>query len=88
MSPCSTVRRDTNKTTESIMKGEGVNPQPCYPPNSAASTCFTTKTTNIGATRSPYETMVAQIFKDRILNSHEYESTLSSTHFKCDDWAI
>ena len=88
MSPCSTVRRDTNKMTESTMKGGGLNPQLCYPPNSAASTCFTTKTTNIGVTRFPYETMVAQITKERILNSHEDEYTLSSTRFKCGDWVI
>ena len=56
-----------------------MNPQPCYPPNSAASTCSTSKTTSIGVTRSPYETMVAQITKERILNSCEYECTLSST---------
>ena len=65
--------------TESIMKGEGVNPQLCYPPNSAASTCSTSKNANIGATRSPYGTMVAQITKEHISNSHEYECTLSST---------
>ena len=73
--------------TESIMKW-GVNPQLCYPPNSAASTCSTSKNANIGATRSPYGTMVAQITKEHISNSHEYESTLSSTRFKCDDWVI
>ena len=85
MLPCSTVRRDTNKMTESIMKGEGVNPQPCYPPNSAAST---RSTNNIRVTRSPYETMMTQISKERILNSHECEPTLSSTRFKCNDWVI
>ena len=33
--------------TELIMKG-GVNPQLCYLPNSAASTCSTSKNANIG----------------------------------------
>ena len=70
MPPCSTVRRDTNKMTESIMKGEGVNPQLCYPPNSAASTCSTSKNASNGVTRSPYETMAVQTSKEHILNSH------------------
>ena len=65
-----------------------MNPQLCYPPNSAVSTCFTTKTASIGVTNSPYETMVAQISKEHTLNSREYECTLSSTRFKCDDWVI
>ena len=86
MPPCSTVRRDTAKMTESIMKG--VNSQLCYPPNSAASTCSTSKTTNIGTTRAPYETMMAQITDEHILNSRGYESALSSTRFKCDNWVI
>ena len=73
--------------TESTMKG-GLNLQLCYPPNSAASTCSTSKNANIGVIRSPYETMVAQVSKERILNSHEYEYILSSTNFKCDDWVI
>ena len=69
-------------------EGGGLNPQLCYPPNSAASTCSTSKNANIGVIRSPYETMVAQVSKERILNSHEYEYILSSTNFKCDDWVI
>ena len=68
--------------------GGGVNPQLCYPPNSVSRTCLITKAINIGMTRSPYETMVAQITEEHILNPHEYECTLSSTRFKCDDWVI
>ena len=66
----------------------GVNSQLCYPPNSAASTYSTSKSANIVATRSPYETMMAQITEEYIWNSREYEPALSSTRFKCDDWLI
>ena len=85
MSPCSTVRRGTKKNDRIDNEGGGVNPQLCYPPNSAASACSTSKDANIGVIRSPYKTMVAQITKEHILNLCEYEYTLSSTHVKCDD---
>ena len=65
-----------------------MNSQLCYLPNSAASACSTSKNANIGVTRSPYETMAVQTSKEHILNSREYECTLSSTRFKCDDWVI
>ena len=60
--------------TESIMKGGWILSCVILPILLLAHALLV-RTLTLGAARSPYETMMAQITEERLLNSHECEPT-------------